>query len=76
MNKVQSQMWAIFLADPKHLEGIIQRDNERSGLKLAVEVEPHGKGASFVTGTIQSVMFVIGAVANEGEDFLAKAQVR
>lgn len=55
----------------KDLQGIIDRDQARSGEKYPATIHWHEfSGCTSVTGDPQAIMFIIGAVAAEGWDCL------
>lgn len=65
-------MKAIFKMDAAHMEAMIDRMNRRAGTVAAVTVSGD-ETITEVKGETQSVMFVIGFVADHGEDCLLSA---
>lgn len=67
-------MFAEFLLPADRVRGIAEHDAQKSGSKIEVDLQPRGNGAmTLAVGPIQPVMFLIGAVAAEGEAALYRA---
>ena len=69
------QLTAHFDMSPDHLREIVAIEEKRAGLPFGVTIEPSRTslgGIVLARGPAQGVMFVIGAVANHGEDTLRR----
>lgn len=75
-NSDSQLMAAEVLLPPDCVRGIADRDVKKSGVTVGVDIQSRNNGeASLVVGRIQQVMFLIGAVAAEGEAALYRAEV-
>lgn len=57
---------------PERINDTIRRMDVRVSMKSGLNVRPAASGYVAVDGAAQQVMFLIGAVADEGEDFLER----
>lgn len=72
---MQNRMFAQFCLPAEILLAIIERDAAKTHSHSSVSVRPIGNGAlCAATGPTQEIMGLIGAVADEGEDALYKAE--
>lgn len=70
-----NKMIATFCMTADSLKKIAEADAKTSSSQVAVEIRPVLNGKlSTATGEAQAVMFLIGAVAANGEDTLYKAE--
>lgn len=66
---------AVFALPATQLQSILERDSARANVAVEVTLSAAGQGnETYAVGPAQAVMFLIGAVAAEGEAALVKVE--